>query len=105
MVTCYDCHGIHTIQRPDNPFSTVNSANLLETCQQCHPDAGSRFTGVGLAHSRSAGKSPPILSWFNRIYFVLILAMLGFLVFYILLDVLKRRQEKKELLRQVLAEK
>ena len=34
---CTDCHGIHTIKRPDDPTSSVAGANLAKnTCGRCH---------------------------------------------------------------------
>jgi cytochrome b subunit of formate dehydrogenase len=40
---CFDCHGYHTIQRVDDPRSTVYPANRLQTCQKCHLDATKGF--------------------------------------------------------------
>ncbi len=36
---CIDCHGVHDMKSVDDPESTVIKANLLKTCQKCHPDA------------------------------------------------------------------
>ncbi len=40
---CYDCHGSHTIQRVDDPSSSVFPANRLNTCRKCHADATPGF--------------------------------------------------------------
>ena len=40
---CFDCHGYHTIQRVNDPKSTVYPANRLQTCQKCHLDATKGF--------------------------------------------------------------
>ncbi|MGA2894236.1 MAG: hypothetical protein ABSE22_15330 [Xanthobacteraceae bacterium] len=40
---CYDCHGSHTIQRVDDPRSTVYPTNRLATCQKCHTNATPGF--------------------------------------------------------------
>ena len=40
---CFDCHGNHTIQRVDDPRSTVYPANRLATCQKCHTNASAGF--------------------------------------------------------------
>jgi formate dehydrogenase gamma subunit len=41
---CTDCHGIHTIQAPNNPSSSVSAQALAEiTCARCHQ--GVRLTG------------------------------------------------------------
>ena len=40
---CFDCHGYHTIQRVNDPRSSVYPANRLQTCQKCHLDATAGF--------------------------------------------------------------
>ncbi len=40
---CFDCHGFHTIQRVDDPRSTVYPANRLTTCRKCHASATPGF--------------------------------------------------------------
>jgi len=94
---CYDCHGVHTIRESADPLSTVNSANLLGTCQKCHPNASSRFASTGLSHSSSTGAALAFQDWIERIYAIIIFAILALLVVYILLDARKRWTEKKRL--------
>ncbi len=48
--TCQDCHGSHEIRRATDPDSKLSRYNIVETCQQCHPDAHQRFTGY-LSHA------------------------------------------------------
>ncbi|MCX6226434.1 MAG: hypothetical protein NTV01_17075 [Bacteroidia bacterium] len=52
---CSDCHGSHTILNVNNPNSSVGSANIVSTCQKCHPDANTRFTGY-LTHATHHNK-------------------------------------------------
>jgi hypothetical protein len=47
---CYDCHGAHDILRVSDPHSRLSSANVVQTCQQCHPGATRRFAGY-LTHA------------------------------------------------------
>jgi uncharacterized protein with PIN domain len=47
---CYDCHGAHDIQRVSDPRSHLSRANVVETCQKCHPGATRRFAGY-LSHA------------------------------------------------------
>jgi len=52
---CYDCHGSHQIQRVDDPASSVNVANRLNTCRKCHEDATPGFLTFqphGTTHDR-----------------------------------------------------
>jgi predicted CXXCH cytochrome family protein len=58
---CSDCHGAHSIYNSSNPLSSVGSANIVETCKKCHPDANVRFTGY-LTHATHHNKDKyPIL--------------------------------------------
>jgi cytochrome b subunit of formate dehydrogenase len=41
--TCADCHTPHANLPADNPLSSVNSANLVATCSQCHEDVTQSF--------------------------------------------------------------
>jgi cytochrome b subunit of formate dehydrogenase len=44
VAACYDCHGHHDVLPPSNPESHLSKANILATCQQCHPNATAKFT-------------------------------------------------------------
>lgn len=46
IATCDDCHEPHRVLPKDDPMSTVHESNKLETCQQCHDDAGPNFRGI-----------------------------------------------------------
>ncbi len=41
--TCADCHTPHANVPADNPLSSVNPANLVATCSQCHDDVTDSF--------------------------------------------------------------
>jgi len=41
--TCADCHTPHNNFAADNPLSSVNPANLVATCSQCHDDVSQSF--------------------------------------------------------------
>ncbi len=34
--TCTDCHGEHTIQKHEDPSSSVSKSNIVKTCSECH---------------------------------------------------------------------
>jgi cytochrome b subunit of formate dehydrogenase len=44
VAACYDCHGHHDVLPPSNPESHLSKANILGTCQKCHPSATMGFT-------------------------------------------------------------
>ncbi|MBZ5527332.1 MAG: cytochrome c3 family protein [Acidobacteriia bacterium] len=47
---CYDCHGAHDVRAVADPNSRLSRANVVATCQKCHPGATRRFAGY-LTHA------------------------------------------------------
>jgi predicted CXXCH cytochrome family protein len=43
VAACYDCHGHHDVLPPSNPASHLSKANIVATCQKCHPGANAHF--------------------------------------------------------------
>ncbi len=44
VAACFDCHGYHDVRKQDDPASHLSQANILGTCQKCHPGATEGFT-------------------------------------------------------------
>jgi predicted CXXCH cytochrome family protein len=65
---CTDCHGIHDILNTNDPNSSVNPANLLTTCQKCHPDAGPNWTQAWTGHNEISKERTPLLFYINAFY-------------------------------------
>jgi predicted CXXCH cytochrome family protein len=86
---CYDCHGVHDIRRPDDPHAGIK-ANLLATCQQCHPDATANFPDSWTSHFRPSLQHNPLVYLVNLFYQLVIPATLVFLGFLISTDVYRR---------------
>ncbi len=85
---CTDCHGVHDILPPSNPASTVNPANLLATCQKCHPTAGPNWTGAWAGHNRIDPAKTPFLFYTDQFYASFVPGVLVLSVFYVLLQVI-----------------
>lgn len=103
--TCYDCHGIHNIRRPEDPLSSVNSANLQHTCQQCHKNASSTFTQAWLSHTEISWEKTPLLFAVRSAYaWFLIPATIGGFIIYIALDARRRWMDKRSAVMDVLSE-
>ncbi len=97
---CFDCHGIHNIRKPDDPYSTVYPTNLQRTCQKCHTDANIKFPQAWMGHYEPTLEDTPVLYAVNTAYLILIpLTISGFLL-YIGLDAHKRWHDKRQLLHQ-----
>jgi hypothetical protein len=41
--TCVSCHTPHNVQAPNDPRSSVNRENIIETCNQCHVGIVDKF--------------------------------------------------------------
>lgn len=83
---CASCHGVHNIFRSSDPRSTVNKANLAETCGRCHKGVNEKFA-VGPVHVQIAsGPAHPAVQWVRLIYWVLIPLTLGFMLLHNLVD-------------------
>lgn len=65
---CTDCHGVHDMQKTDNPNSKVHPDNLLETCQQCHPSAGPNWTDAWTGHNEISLERTPFLFYVDQFY-------------------------------------
>ncbi len=50
---CWDCHRAHDILPASDVDSSVNERHIVETCQQCHPDANEKYAEYAkLIHHR-----------------------------------------------------
>jgi predicted CXXCH cytochrome family protein len=93
---CFDCHGIHDIKKIDDPNSTVFKANLLRTCQQCHPNATTAsFTGAWMSHYIASPATYPLVYYINLFYWILIPVTIGGLLFLVLIDIYRRLRSRK----------
>ena len=85
VARCTDCHGVHDIQKADDPESPVIKANLLKTCTQCHPGATDNFPGAWLSHYEPSLRNAQFVYAVKLGYAVLIPFMIGGLGLQILL--------------------
>lgn len=86
---CYDCHGVHNILSPDDPDNGIK-ANLLVTCQQCHPDATANFPDSWLGHHQPTLQDNPLMFLVNVFYAIVIPATVGFLGFLVATDIYRK---------------
>jgi predicted CXXCH cytochrome family protein len=82
---CTDCHGVHDIRRVRDPESRVVKANLVKTCQKCHPDATENFPAAWLSHYEPSLEKAGVVYAVELFYRVLIPFMVVGLVLQIAL--------------------
>ena len=87
---CYDCHGVHDIQRVDDPTKGLEvRENLLKRCQLCHPDATANFSSAWMSHYIPSPQKNPIVYYVNLFYKFFIPTVLGGMALLVALDLNK----------------
>ncbi|HEV2114634.1 MAG TPA: cytochrome b/b6 domain-containing protein, partial [Terriglobales bacterium] len=79
VANCASCHGVHNILPSSDPRSTINRANLVKTCGQCHPGVTEKFVlaRVHVDAPLSADTGSVAVRWVRRFYISMILAVIG----------------------------
>lgn len=93
--TCVDCHGVHDIQKTDDPSSRVIAANLLDTCRRCHEGAPPMFPQAWLSHWEPSPQRAPAVWATLQFYRVMIPFMMSGLLLQIGLHVWRVTRKKK----------
>jgi len=97
---CYDCHGVHNILPATEENSQIMKANLLVTCQQCHPDATANFSDAWTSHYTPSWEHNRIVFLVDLFYMIVIPVTLGGFMLYIGTDVYRQARERRERRRQ-----
>lgn len=93
---CVDCHGVHDIMQVDDANSPVIKANLVDTCQRCHPDASTEFPDSWLSHYEPTFDRTPSVALADTIYDLLIPTVIGGLGMFVVTDVFRRRMDRRK---------
>ncbi len=95
---CTNCHNTHAIMSPENPKSSVNKANLVNTCGQCHKNINEKFA-VSYTH-KSSTKGGNIINYYVKLaYIFLIIAVIGGMIlhnFIVWLGYVRRAYRKRK---------
>jgi cytochrome b subunit of formate dehydrogenase len=106
VANCASCHGVHNILPSSDPRSTINHANLVTTCGQCHPGVTEKFA-LGKVHvdvPLSADVGSVAVRWIRKFYLGMIFAVIGAMVLHNLViwrrkAVLRRKQQHRLVVR------
>ncbi len=87
---CASCHGVHRILPSSDPRSTIYQTNLVVTCGKCHPGATDNFAQSKVHVDAATADSSSTVGvkvnwWVRRIYLVLIVGTIGFMLAHNLL--------------------
>jgi len=79
VAQCKDCHDAHSTHKVDSPAAKVSEENILETCQECHEDAGEDFVHFRAHADIGDFDRNPELWWLGRVMIgIIILTLLFF---------------------------
>lgn len=91
---CASCHKYHDVLAPSDPASSVNPANLQQTCGSCHKKAG-ELVSKGKIHADMALPQPAgsygwVLDMTKKVYIVLIIMTMAFMIPHNLADLYRK---------------
>ena len=78
VALCVDCHNVHKILPKDHPESSINKNNIVNTCKKCHPEATDVFAN-SYSHTTQEKNSANIESIVKKVYFWLIVIVIGWM--------------------------
>jgi predicted CXXCH cytochrome family protein len=87
---CYDCHGVHNMQKISDENSPAFKANILQVCQRCHPNATANFPASWLSHYEPSLQRFPLIYYVNLFYRIMIPLIIGLMVLYVLIEIISR---------------
>ena len=107
VANCASCHGVHNILPSSDSRSTINRANLVATCGQCHPGVSEKFV-LGKVHvdaPLSADVGSVAIRWIRKLYLGMIFAVIGAMLLHNLViwrrKALVRRKEQHRLVERM----
>jgi cytochrome b subunit of formate dehydrogenase len=102
VANCASCHSYHAILPSDNPLSTVNRKNLVQTCGACHAGATGATFATGGVHYNPDVTGFRIVDFVRAMYLMMITLAIGFMLTHNAIDLYGRlrdrfRRKKREM--------
>jgi hypothetical protein len=96
VANCASCHGIHDILPAADPKSSINPANIVNTCGRagCHPDATVQFAS-GKIHVDPENKESGPVYYITKFFTILTFGTLVGLFVFIALDLVRRARKSQ----------
>jgi cytochrome b subunit of formate dehydrogenase len=88
VANCASCHGFHDVLPSSDPRSSINRANLANTCGKCHTGAGERLS-TGYVHGVPTDKHWTLV-FVKKFYLLLIPLTLGLMLLHNFFDWLRK---------------
>lgn len=103
VANCASCHGVHNILASTDPKSTINPANLVKTCGQCHPGVNQNFTRskIHVNAPLSADIGSIAVRWVRRFYLAMIFAVIGAMLLHNVIIWRRKAVERRNAQRRI----
>ncbi len=101
VADCASCHEAHLVLPSDDPRSSVNPANVPETCGQCHEGATANFA-KGTIHLEIAPDAAPSVYYTHAGFKWLTIGTMTALIGHIMLDLYRRFRRRRQATPRVL---
>jgi len=86
VANCASCHGVHRILPSSDPTSTINPANLQQTCGECHPNISEKMALSPIHGVGGQGLRTPAAEFIEKIYIVAIAVIIGLMILHWVID-------------------
>lgn len=78
VAMCVDCHEVHKILPKDNPESSINKNNIINTCKKCHKNSNKVFAN-SYSHVSQVKSAKNIEDIIKLIYIWIIVVVVGWM--------------------------
>ena len=93
VANCASCHSFHEVRPSWDPLSTVNRANLAQTCGACHQGTTASFATGGI-HHRPDTPGHKFVDIVRAMYLMMITITVGLMIVHNGLDFWRRARER-----------
>ena len=94
VAKCVDCHGGHDTRKADDPESKVSMQNRLETCRECHEDAGEKIIQYHPHGNTSDFDKYPAMFVVGKFMVIVVIAVLIFFYSHSILWFIREYKER-----------
>jgi cytochrome b subunit of formate dehydrogenase len=94
VANCASCHGAHRVLPSTDPTSSINPANLRQTCGECHPRITEQLAQTKI-HETGAGLHTGWAEFFRKFYIVFIAVTIGAMLLHNIGDWVRKVRDAK----------
>ncbi|MCJ7579201.1 MAG: hypothetical protein MUP98_01550, partial [Candidatus Aminicenantes bacterium] len=90
VANCASCHGVHRILPSPDPNSSVNPANLAQTCGVCHPGISTELAATPIHEVFIKAQESKTVKIIKIVYILAIFVIIGLMFLHWLIDYVRQ---------------